>query len=263
MPRNDFIQVRRGSTPGWEGADPVLGAGEPGLDLTTGVFKVGNGVDVWVDLPAVNQAPAPISDGPSGGGGAIGTGDSGGVIGVDDPDDTEVTIPPTTDEPFTPGNSVTIVQRGAGRVTLEEGDGVTIVAPKGKQPATRTEGSTIEALMVEDDVWVVSGDLAGSELSVPVDKTDDFDLRAVDAGSTFVCDKATPLVVTVLDAADEPYVPGQFFYFLQIDAPVQFAAADAAVFVSRDDSTETSAPGVMASLSYLGGDRWALVGVLA
>ena len=46
------IQLRRGSTTEWTSANPVLAAGEPGTDLTTGDLRVGNGTTPWASLPS-------------------------------------------------------------------------------------------------------------------------------------------------------------------------------------------------------------------
>lgn len=46
------IQVRRGTTAQWTAANPILAAGEPGYDIDLEVFKIGNGTDHWLTLPA-------------------------------------------------------------------------------------------------------------------------------------------------------------------------------------------------------------------
>lgn len=54
MARQDLIEVRRGSTAEWTGADPVLAAGEPGLEVDGDGFylgvKVGDGNQAWTNL---------------------------------------------------------------------------------------------------------------------------------------------------------------------------------------------------------------------
>lgn len=45
------IQLRRGTTQEATTVDPVLHAGEPGVETDTGRFKIGNGVDLWSELP--------------------------------------------------------------------------------------------------------------------------------------------------------------------------------------------------------------------
>jgi hypothetical protein len=44
------IQLRRGTATQWQGLNPVLSAGEPGVELDTGKFKIGNGLTTWNEL---------------------------------------------------------------------------------------------------------------------------------------------------------------------------------------------------------------------
>jgi hypothetical protein len=52
------IQFRRGTTALWTAATSILASGEPGIDTTTGVVKVGDGVTLWAALssPGVNTS---------------------------------------------------------------------------------------------------------------------------------------------------------------------------------------------------------------
>lgn len=45
------IQVRRDTSANWASSNPVLSAGEPGYDTTTGVLKIGDGTTAWSALP--------------------------------------------------------------------------------------------------------------------------------------------------------------------------------------------------------------------
>jgi hypothetical protein len=45
------IRYRRGTAERWFELNPVLRSGEPGYELDTGRFKVGDGVSEWEDLP--------------------------------------------------------------------------------------------------------------------------------------------------------------------------------------------------------------------
>jgi hypothetical protein len=47
------VLARRGTPREWEAADPILRAGEMGLELSgaTASMKVGNGSTPWTDLP--------------------------------------------------------------------------------------------------------------------------------------------------------------------------------------------------------------------
>ncbi len=45
------IQLRRGTAAQWTAANPILAAGEVGLETDTTLFKVGNGTTAWTSLP--------------------------------------------------------------------------------------------------------------------------------------------------------------------------------------------------------------------
>ena len=54
---NTIFQVKRAESYVWETLNPVLRQGEPGYDLDTGIFKIGDGVTEWLDLKAINSSP--------------------------------------------------------------------------------------------------------------------------------------------------------------------------------------------------------------
>lgn len=61
------IQIRRGDAADWTSADPTLAEGELGVELDTGKFKIGNGVDEWTALSyAIAQDGADGTDGADG-----------------------------------------------------------------------------------------------------------------------------------------------------------------------------------------------------
>jgi hypothetical protein len=63
------IQVRRGTTAEWAAANPVLAAGEPGLDTDTKQSKIGDGTSTWSALPVfrtTSDADLPVADGGTG-----------------------------------------------------------------------------------------------------------------------------------------------------------------------------------------------------
>lgn len=51
---SDLIRLRRGTTAEWASANPILRSGEPGVDLDTGEFKIGDGVTQWSGLGVIN-----------------------------------------------------------------------------------------------------------------------------------------------------------------------------------------------------------------
>ena len=66
------IQIRRSTAAQWISANPILTAGEPGLELDTGKGKYGDGVTHWINL---GYSWALLGGGPSGpaGGSLTGT----------------------------------------------------------------------------------------------------------------------------------------------------------------------------------------------
>lgn len=51
MPKITDVRMRRGTAAAWASINPVLGAGEPGLETDTGKLKFGNGTAAWNALP--------------------------------------------------------------------------------------------------------------------------------------------------------------------------------------------------------------------
>lgn len=45
------FQLRRGTTAQWVSVNPVLKSGEPGYEIDTGQYKLGNGGARWLELP--------------------------------------------------------------------------------------------------------------------------------------------------------------------------------------------------------------------
>ena len=70
------IQYRRGSASQWSTTNPILAIGEPGYEVDTGKFKVGDGSTAWNSLPYSSGPAGPT--GPTGTTGATGpTGQTG------------------------------------------------------------------------------------------------------------------------------------------------------------------------------------------
>lgn len=44
------FRFQRGSSNRWTELDPILGPGEPGVEVDTGLFKIGDGHSVWSNL---------------------------------------------------------------------------------------------------------------------------------------------------------------------------------------------------------------------
>jgi hypothetical protein len=86
------IQLRNDTAANWTDADPVLAAGEFGLETDTNQFKIGDGTSSWTELEYGGiQGPTGPSDGPTGPTGPAG---ADGFVGSDgDPGPTGPTGP--------------------------------------------------------------------------------------------------------------------------------------------------------------------------
>lgn len=119
------FKLRRGPSDEWTTDNPVLDSGEPGLEIDTGLFKIGNGVSRWSMLPyyldagsifsmiqaAIDDAVIDGVPGPTGPTGPMGpTGETGpkgdkgdpGNDGLDGADYSGPTITTSSMEPSSP-----------------------------------------------------------------------------------------------------------------------------------------------------------------
>jgi len=60
------IQLRRDTAADWTAANPVLAAGEMGLETDTDSYKIGNGTSAWSALPYGGADGPPGVDGEPG-----------------------------------------------------------------------------------------------------------------------------------------------------------------------------------------------------
>lgn len=56
------IKIRKGTSSQWASSQLILAVAELGLDTTLNKLKVGNGVDLWPNLPYINVLPTEISE---------------------------------------------------------------------------------------------------------------------------------------------------------------------------------------------------------
>ncbi len=75
MPTQALVRfrVRQDSAANWSASNPVLAAGEPGLELDTGKIKYGDGVRNWATLPYSSGVALGTTTPPAAGTGAVGT----------------------------------------------------------------------------------------------------------------------------------------------------------------------------------------------
>jgi hypothetical protein len=125
------IKWRRGTLAEWELADPVLAAGEPGYEIDTNKFKIGDGLTQWTYLDYQNvigpigpTGPTGLtgSTGPTGATGATGATGSDGITGATGP------TGPTGANSTVPGPTGPTGATGATGATGPGVAGVTVTA---------------------------------------------------------------------------------------------------------------------------------------
>ena len=81
------IQLRRDNAADWTSVNPILHEGEPGVELDTGKYKIGDGSTAWVDLDyAIDVVVGPPgADGAAGPPGADGAAGAAGAAGAQGP----------------------------------------------------------------------------------------------------------------------------------------------------------------------------------
>lgn len=67
------------------------------------------------------------------------------------------TVPPNASVAFPIGTTLTVIQLGAGQVTLTAGAGVTFQTPS--SATTRAQYSTVAMIKILTDTWILAGDL--------------------------------------------------------------------------------------------------------
>jgi hypothetical protein len=89
-------------------------------------------------------------------------GDNGDLITLTNASAIAVTIPPNASVAYPIGAQLNFVQYGAGQVTFTQGAGVTIVSTgaTASAPKTRAQYSSVTAIQVSTNNWLVAGDIA-------------------------------------------------------------------------------------------------------
>jgi hypothetical protein len=84
-------------------------------------------------------------------------GDANNIVTMSVASANTFTIPPHSSVAFPVGTTLTVIQIGAGQVTMTAGAGVTMTNPS--SATTRVRWSTVSAIQISSDNWVLAGDL--------------------------------------------------------------------------------------------------------
>ena len=117
------------------------------MDFANSVFDINGMVRQNTQL-AINTATAKT----------LVIGDHGKLLTLDNGSAITLTVPPNSSVAFPIGAEVTIVQKGAGQVTIAAGSGVTLYAAD-NELKTRVQYSSAVLTKIATDTWLVAGDL--------------------------------------------------------------------------------------------------------
>lgn len=180
------ILMRRGTAAEWAAANPVLGDGEEALETDTGVRKLGDGATAYNDLPGyatyaemaaardAAQAAQSAAEGAAtnaetardeavaatglsiiavGGDRTLLPTDVNTMLRFTSATPVTLTIPPNADAAIDVAATLSILQYGAGTVTIAPGAGVTLRSVYGL--ATPAQYSIGNLVKIAADEWIV------------------------------------------------------------------------------------------------------------
>jgi hypothetical protein len=161
------IQFRRGTASEWTSANPTLAVGEMGLETDTDQFKIGDGTTAWTSLGYGGIA------GPEGPAGdptltinqqtdtyTVLLTDASKLIEMSNSGGINLNIPVDASADFPIGTQISVLQTGAGQVTIQAVDGLTTTINGTPGLKLRTQWSAATLIKRAANVWVVTGDLA-------------------------------------------------------------------------------------------------------
>lgn len=155
------IQLRRDTAANWASANPTLALGELGMETDTMLYKIGDGTTAWnsqayAELAGTDKFTINEQTGTAY---TLTAPNAGQFMKMNNAAATTLTVPPNSSVAFDIGVTVTVIQYGAGQVTLTAGAGVTIDSYGG---ALGLSGQYAQAVLTKcaTDLWVAAGLLA-------------------------------------------------------------------------------------------------------
>ncbi len=152
------IQLRRDTAANWTSANPTLALGEFGMETDTMYYKIGDGATAWNSLSYAELAGTDkftINEQTGTTYTLVGA-DAGKLLKMNNAAATVLTVPPNSSVAFDIGVTVTVVNYGAGQVTLTAGAGVTIYSYNSALNITGQYGQAV-LTKCDTDLWIAAG----------------------------------------------------------------------------------------------------------
>lgn len=156
MPVVTQIQLRRGTAASWTSTNPILAAGEAGVESDTGLMKIGNGTNTWTQLNYTNNYPNTNINNQTGTSYTLVALDSGKMIELSNTSAITLNVPLDSTVNFGTGTQINILQTNTGQVTVAGAGGVTINGNPGLK--LRAQWSFATLIKRAANTWVLAGD---------------------------------------------------------------------------------------------------------
>jgi hypothetical protein len=164
------IQFRRGLASEWTSANPTLAVGEMGLETDTDQFKIGDGTTAWNSLAYGGIAGATGATGPSGdptltinqqtASYTAVLADASKLVEISSSSATTLSIPTDASVNFPVGTQISILQTGAGQITIAAVTPGTTTLNATPGLKLRAQWSAATLIKRAANLWVVTGDLS-------------------------------------------------------------------------------------------------------
>ena len=158
------IQFRRGTASEWTSANPTLAVGEMGLETDTDQFKIGDGTTAWTSLgyggiAGAQGDPTLVLNQQTDTYTVLLT-DASKLIEMSNAGGINLNIPVDASVDFPIGTQISVLQTGAGQVTIQAVDGGTTTINGTPGLKLRTQWSAATLIKRAANLWVATGDLA-------------------------------------------------------------------------------------------------------
>jgi hypothetical protein len=161
------IQFRRGTASEWTSANPILAVGEMGIETDTNLFKIGNGSTAWNSLAygGLEGGPGPSGDPTLTINQQTDTytvllTDASKLIEMSNAAGINLNVPTDASADFPIGTQISVLQTGAGQVTIQAVDGLTTTINGASGLRLRAQWSAATLIKLAANLWVATGDLA-------------------------------------------------------------------------------------------------------
>jgi hypothetical protein len=157
-----LLQFRNDTAANWTAVNPTLATGEPGFETDTTFFKIGDGTTAWADLPyktgsgGTDEPSITEFNNQTSTAYTLVLSDKNKIVTLANSSSVTLTVPTNSAEPFDIGTTISIMQAGAGQVTIVGAAGVDVRSTPGFK--LRAQWSNASLYKWKTNEWILSGD---------------------------------------------------------------------------------------------------------